>query len=99
MAVWSRISTSDLVGAIRLDAEFWQPAFLAKEKEIRAGRHIALGSLVSTFKKGIFYILAREYADQGIRSIAQATSEQYCPRTMGLHSSLQRSTKRNARLL
>ena len=66
MAVWSHISTSHLVGAMRLDAEFWQPAYLAKEEVIRAGRHVALGSLVSTLKKGIFYILAREYADHGI---------------------------------
>ncbi len=66
MAVWSQISKSSLVGAIRLDAEFWQPTYLSKEKVIRAGNHIALGALVSTFKKGIFYILAREYAEQGI---------------------------------
>lgn len=66
MAVWSHISKSNLVGAIRLDAEFWQPAFLAKENAIRAGNYTGLGALVSTFKKGIFYILAREYAAQGI---------------------------------
>ena len=51
---------------MRLDAEFWQPAYLADEKVIRAGSHVALGALVSTFKKGIFSILAREYADHGI---------------------------------
>jgi type I restriction enzyme S subunit len=66
MAVWSEVSTSDLVGAIRLDAEFWQPAYMEKERAICAGNHKSLGTLVSTFKKGIFYILAREYADQGI---------------------------------
>jgi restriction endonuclease S subunit len=66
MAVWSQISTANLVGAIRLDAEFWQPKYLNKEQAIRAGEHINLGALVTTFKKGIFYILAREYAESGI---------------------------------
>ena len=32
MAVWSQISTSDLVGAVRLDAEFWQPSYLEKRE-------------------------------------------------------------------
>ncbi|WP_368648377.1 hypothetical protein ABRZ10_03340 [Castellaniella ginsengisoli] len=66
MAVWSEISTSSLVGALRLDAEFWQPKYLDKERNVRSGNHTHLGALVTTFKKGIFYILAREYADQGI---------------------------------
>lgn len=66
MAVWSEISTSALVGALRLDAEFWQPKYLDKEQQIRSGDHTHLGALVTTFKKGIFYILAREYAGQGV---------------------------------
>ena len=66
MAVWNQVFTSNLVGAVRLDAEFWQPAYSEKEQVIRGARHVALGSLVSTFKKGIFSILAREYADHGI---------------------------------
>lgn len=66
MAVWSEISTSRLVGALRLDAEFWQPKYLDKERKIRSGDHTHLGALVTTFKKGIFYILAREYSDQGV---------------------------------
>jgi type I restriction enzyme M protein len=66
MAVYSKISTSDLVGAVRLDAEFWQPYYLEKEKMVRLSDHVHLGSLVSTFKKGIFYILAKEYADRGV---------------------------------
>jgi len=66
VAVWSEISTSDLVGAVRLDAEFWQPAYLEKEKAVRKNENASLGALVSTFKKGIFYILAKEYADSGI---------------------------------
>ena len=66
MAVWSKISTSDLVGAVRLDAEFWQPYYLEKEKTVRSSEHVSLGSLVSTFKKGIFYILAKEYSKKGV---------------------------------
>lgn len=66
MAVWSQISTANLVGAVRLDAEFWQPKYLDKEQAIRSGDHVNLGALVNTFKKGIFYILAREYSETGI---------------------------------
>lgn len=84
MAVWSHISKSDLVGAIRLDAEFWQPAYLSKEKAIRAGNHIALGALVSTFKKGIFYILAREYANKGIPFYRSSNVGAILPKDQGL---------------
>lgn len=66
MAVWSEIPISSLVGALRLDAEFWQPKYLDRERYIRSGDHTHLGALVTTLKKGIFYILAREYADQGV---------------------------------
>ncbi len=84
MAVWSEISTSDLAGAIRLDAEFWQPAYLSKEKMIRAGNHVTLGSLVSTFKKGIFYILASEYADKGIPFYRSSNVGAILPKENGL---------------
>lgn len=84
MAVWSHISKSDLVGAIRLDAESWQPAFLAKENAIRAGSHTSLGALVSTFKKGIFYILAREYAAQGIPFYRSSNVGSVLPNENGL---------------
>jgi len=66
MAVWSQISTSDLVGAVRLDAEFWHPCYHEKEKAVRLAKHVHLGSLVSTFKKGIFYILTKEYVEEGV---------------------------------
>ncbi len=66
MAVWSQIFTSNLVGAVRLDAEFWQPYYLEKERMIRQTEHTHLGSVVSVFKKGIFYILAREYTEKGV---------------------------------
>lgn len=84
MAVWNHVSTSNLVGALRLDAEFWQPAYLAKEQVIRTGRHIALGSLVSTFKKGIFYILAREYTDHGIPFYRSSNVGAILPKEDGL---------------
>lgn len=84
MAIWSEISTYDLAGAIRLDAEFWQPAYLSKEKAIRAGRHVTLGSLVSTFKKGIFYILASEYAEQGIPFYRSSNVGAILPKESGL---------------
>ena len=84
MAVWSHVSTSNLVGAMRLDAEFWQPAYLADEKFIRAGSHVALGALVSTFKKGIFYILAREYADHGIPFYRSSNVGTILPKEDGL---------------
>ena len=84
MAVWSHISRSNLVGAIRLDAEFWRPTYLAKEEVIRAGRHVTLGALVSTFKKGIFYILAREYADHGIPFYRSSNVGTILPKEVGL---------------
>lgn len=84
MAAWSQISTSNLVGSIRLDAEFWQPAYLTKEKVIRSGEHIALGALVSTFKKGIFYILAREYADKGVPFYRSSNVGTILPKEEGL---------------
>ena len=84
MAVWSQILTSDLVGAIRFDAEFWQPDYLKKEKAIRSIQHIGLGALVSNFKKGIFYILAREYADQGIPFYRSSNVGAILPKDDGL---------------
>jgi type I restriction enzyme S subunit len=84
MAVWSHISTSDLAGAMRLDAEFWQPTYLAKEKSIRAGNHVALGDLVSTFKKGVFYILASEYSDEGIPFYRSSNVGEILPKDEGL---------------
>jgi len=66
MAAWSHVPVSRLVGALRLDAEFWHPSYIQKEKAIRQSSHVQLGSLVTTFRKGIFYILAKEYADEGV---------------------------------
>jgi len=75
MATWSSVTTSQLVGAVRLDAEFWQPSYVEKEGLIRSGRHVSLGRLVSLFKKGIFYILAREYASNGITFYRSKSNE------------------------
>ena len=84
MAVWSHILKSDLVGAIRLDAEFWQPDYLSKEKAIRACSHIPLGALVSTFKKGVFYILASEYSEKGIPFYRSSNVGAVLPNDQGL---------------
>lgn len=84
MAVWSYISKSDLVGAIRLDAEFWQPEYLSQEKFIRASNYSPLGALVSTFKKGVFYILAREYANKGIPFYRSSNVGAVLPKDQGL---------------
>lgn len=84
MATWSHISKSNLVGAIRLDSEFWQPDFLNKEKVIRGASHTSLGSLVSTFKKGIFYILSREYAEDGIPFYRSSNVGEILPKENGL---------------
>lgn len=84
MAVWNNISVSQLVGALRLDAEFWQPVYLHKERVIRSGNHASLGSLVSLFKKGIFYILAREYALNGIAFYRSSNVGSILPRDEGL---------------
>jgi hypothetical protein len=66
VAVWNQISTSQFAGSSRFDAEFWKPDYLSAENAICATNHGALGNLVSTFKKGIFYILAREYSNKGV---------------------------------
>ncbi len=84
MATWSQISKSNLVGSIRLDPEFWQPNFLEKEKVIRAGAHVSLGAVVSTLKKGIFYILAREYAKDGIPFYRSSNVGSILPKENGL---------------
>lgn len=84
MAVWSQISNSRLVGASRLDAEFWQPAYITREEIICSGDYASLGSLVTTFKKGIFYILAREYAENGIPFYRSSNVGSILPNDEGL---------------
>jgi type I restriction enzyme, S subunit len=80
MAVWSEIPTSTLVGAIRLDGEFWRPCYLENERNIRCLDYAPLGSLVSTFRKGIFYILASEYAADGVPFYRSSNVGEILPR-------------------
>lgn len=67
MAVWSEVNTSDVFGAIRLDAEFYQPHYQNNEAMLRAfGRLTTLGEATSKFVKGIFDINADEYTQEGV---------------------------------
>lgn len=67
MAVWSEVNTSHIFGAIRLDAEFYQPRYKNNESKLRAFRRsTTLGQITPKFVKGIFNINAEEYTDKGI---------------------------------
>lgn len=48
MAVWSAIKMSELEGANRIDAEYYQPDYLQAEEKIRTIKHEYLGNLIST---------------------------------------------------
>jgi len=84
MAAWSQISVSQLVGALRLDAEFWHPSYIRRENAIRQSRHAPLGTLVTTFRKGIFYLPAKEYADAGIPFYRSSNVGNILPNEAGL---------------
>lgn len=67
MAVWSEVSTKDIFGAIRLDAQFYQPQYRDNENLLRNFRHlVTLGEVSPKFVKGIFDINADEYTEIGI---------------------------------
>jgi restriction endonuclease S subunit len=67
MAVFAEISTSKVFGAIRLDAEFYQPEYQENEALVRSfPSTTTLGRVATTFVKGIFDINAEEYADEGV---------------------------------
>lgn len=66
MAVVSIIKKSQLEGAKRLDAEYYQPEYLETRELISAMPHVALGEACSKFRKGIFDIKADTYTDEGI---------------------------------
>jgi type I restriction enzyme, S subunit len=67
MAVFAEISTAKIFGAIRLDAEFYQPKYQENEALVRGfSRTTTLGRIATTFVKGIFDINAEEYADEGV---------------------------------
>jgi type I restriction enzyme S subunit len=67
MAVWSEVNTSNIFGAIRLDAEFYQPRYQENESKLRTFGHLTtLGQITPKFVKGIFDINAEEYTQEGI---------------------------------
>jgi hypothetical protein len=84
MAVWSEAKLSELPGSLRLDAEFWQPCYTENEAALRQHPSVPLGSVVSTFRKGIFYILASEYVDSGVPFYRSANVHNIIPSDTGL---------------
>lgn len=84
MAVWSEVMLSALPGERRMDAEFWQPCYIDNAAAIEGHPHIALGELVTTFRKGIFYILASDYVEAGIPFYRSANVQEIMPHDGGL---------------
>ena len=84
MAVWSAARISELVGAFRLDAEFWQPDFLAVERAVMRLSHKRLGELVTSLRKGVFNILAESYVEQGVPFYRASNVGQIIPKEAGL---------------
>jgi restriction endonuclease S subunit len=67
MAVWSVVDTTELFGALRLDAEFYQPLYRENDLILRMfPKYTTLGQICSKFSKGIFDIKAAEYVESGI---------------------------------
>lgn len=68
MAVWASIPGSQLAGATRLDAEYYQPNHAANRTLIASlsvGR-IPIGKASASVRKGIFDIKAATYSEAGI---------------------------------
>jgi restriction endonuclease S subunit len=67
MAFFAEIPTSEIFGAIRLDAEFYQPKYQENEALVREfPSTTTLGRIATTLVKGIFDINAEEYSEEGI---------------------------------
>ncbi len=64
--VFSIIQKSQLEGAHRLDAEYYQPEYLGTRRLIASIEHVLLGEISSKFKKGIFDIKAGAYSNEGV---------------------------------
>jgi restriction endonuclease S subunit len=84
MAAWSVVNTAQFVGAFRLDAEFWQPEYLAVEKAIGKLHHLKLGELTTSIRKGVFNILADSYVEEGIPFYRSSNVGQIIPKESGL---------------
>ena len=66
MAVASTVKLSDLEGAQRVDAEYYQPDYLKLLAKLRRLEAIPLESFCYFIKKGIFDLSPRYYVDSGI---------------------------------
>lgn len=75
---------SALPGERRMDAEFWQPRYIDNVAAVSAHAHTTLGDLVTTFRKGIFYILASDYVESGIPFYRSANVQSIIPSDSGL---------------
>lgn len=65
-ASWNTVSLSELRGAYRMDAEFWQPEYLQAEAMLLQQPHDRLEELTTTIRKGVFNILADSYVEDGV---------------------------------
>lgn len=66
MPVWSVRRISEMQGSFRLDAEFWQQVYVDNEAAVLAHKCLLLGDVALSVRKGIFYILANEYVENGV---------------------------------
>lgn len=66
MAVTSVVKLSELEGATRMDAEFYQPKYLKVHHAVIKTEHVKIGEIVERCKKGIFDIKAEKYVSSGI---------------------------------
>jgi type I restriction enzyme S subunit len=67
MAVWSIVAKRQVKGWRRLDAEFWRPEYCEAYERVVTWSHAhALGAIAKRMAKGIFYILADEYVQDGV---------------------------------
>ena len=66
MAAINIIEINNLEGANRIDAEYYQPTYLAIKNKLLTKKTTTLGKETSRFKKGIFDIKAECYSDRGV---------------------------------
>src|SRR3989344_5772023 len=66
MITYSIIKKSELEGAYRLDAEYYQPEYLELTKKIEHRNHKILSEVSVSIKKGIFDLNPDNYRDGGI---------------------------------
>jgi hypothetical protein len=75
MAVWSAVSVADTLAANRLDAEFYQPRFLAADKALRRCNAVSLQSLLSDVRYGLN--VPPEYVDHGLPFLRALNLKEY----------------------